>query len=299
MRVARLLGCLSALPSSVAAPPPNVDAMVAAATSLIDSAMVLEPEWTSERYRVAVEGLPLGDAAAEGVHEARHGVYGEFPLRGMAELLSHPAVRPTLRFVDVGSGAGRLLVGVAAMLGDDASVVGVEASAALHLLAEKAIGALVEQRRVRPAALRSLLADVTDHPPPPAVAAAMAHADVVFCYSTAFPSDDGLRLPELSATLASLLRADCIVITTDKWVVGDRFRFVALMTVRGEDDEAIQAFIWQVVGVPLTGGFHAALQDVQQHWMGEDACADNPAACAALVEAIDAKEAEQAQDIIR
>lgn len=56
--------------------------------------------------------------------------------------------------------------------------------------------------------------------------------------------------------------------------------------------QAIHAFIWRVVGLPLQGGVDAALQDVQQHWMGEDACAENPVACAALVEVLDSLEEE-------
>ena len=52
--------------------------------------------------------------------------------------------------------------------------------------------------------------------------------------------------------------------------------------------QTIQAFIWRVVGSPTPGGYDAALDEVQKRWMGEDACADNPAACDALVESLDA-----------
>ena len=72
-----------------------------------------------------------------------------------------------------------------------------------------------------------------------------------------------------------------------QWVVGHRFQFAAHMTLTGEDGEPIQAFIWRVVGAPGVGGFDAAMREVQGRWMGEDACADNPEACAALVEALD------------
>ena len=72
-----------------------------------------------------------------------------------------------------------------------------------------------------------------------------------------------------------------------QWVVGRRFQYVAHMTLAGEEGEPIQAFIWRVVGALPVGGYHAALEDVRERWMGEDACADNPEACAALVEALD------------
>ena len=39
---------------------------------------------------------------------------------------------------------------------------------------------------------------------------------------------------------------------------------------------------------PLVRGFDAALAEVEEHWTGEDACADNERACAALLQALDA-----------
>ena len=201
----------------------NIDAMVEAGEALVANALILDTGWTADRYNVAAEGIRTSEIAAAGIQAELHGVYGEFPLRGMAELLTNPAVvgsssvmSNALSFVDIGSGAGRLLLGVAGMLGDEATVTGIEASSALYVIAEKAITELVSQGKLRPGSVSSLLADVIMQPPEPTMARTFAQADVIFCYSTAFPSEDGLRLPELSAALATLLRADSVVITTDK-----------------------------------------------------------------------------------
>ena len=76
------------------------------------------------------------------------------------------------------------------------------------------------------------------------------------------------------------------MVTTDKWVVGERFEFVDLVTVAGEASSAepIHAFIWRVVGAVSDGEF--ALHDIEARWMGEDACGDDPHACDALMRAL-------------
>ena len=95
-------------------------------------------------------------------------------------------------------------------------------------------------------------------------------------------------MPELSATLAAALPADSVVATTDKWLVGDRFSFLDLMVVDGQDtaDEPINVFLWAVHGLPNSSGEAASLAEINARWMGEDACADNPDACAALMSAL-------------
>lgn len=67
------------------------------------------------------------------------------------------------------------------------------------------------------------------------------------------------------------------------------FEFEAIVVADGtatEEGEAIHSFIWRVRGSPLTGGYAQALADVQERWLGEDACADSPDACQALAEAL-------------
>lgn len=216
MAVARAFAGLSFLTVSYAQSSLNVEAMVDAAESLLESTMLFDKGWKSDRFKVAAEGIATNDLAAEGIDDDRHGVYGEFPLRGMAQLLAHPAMGSISSFVDIGSGAGHLILGVAAMLGPEASVVGIEASPALNLIAEKAIAHLVSLGRLRPGAVNSILADATSQPVHPTLVSALTQADAVFCYSTAFPSEDGLRLPQLSAVLAAFLPGDSVVITTDK-----------------------------------------------------------------------------------
>ena len=95
-------------------------------------------------------------------------------------------------------------------------------------------------------------------------------------------------MPELSATLAATLTAGSVAVTTDKWLVGDRFSFLDLLVVDGTEatDEPINVFLWSVQGAPQKGGQAAALEDINARWMGEDACADDPDACAALMSAL-------------
>eukprot|EP00747_Dinoflagellata_sp_TGD_P036759 gnl/TRDRNA2_/TRDRNA2_138673_c1_seq1.p1 gnl/TRDRNA2_/TRDRNA2_138673_c1~~gnl/TRDRNA2_/TRDRNA2_138673_c1_seq1.p1 ORF type:complete len:163 (-),score=30.60 gnl/TRDRNA2_/TRDRNA2_138673_c1_seq1:18-437(-) len=111
----------------------------------------------------------------------------------------------------------------------------------------------------------------------------LKEAHAVFCYSTAWPSPDGLRLPELSAALSVSLQEGALVITTDKWLVGPRFSYEGMEVVQGDDGENIVVSFWRVVGQPL-GAFLdltgvEALRALEADYMGEDACAENPAAC--------------------
>ena len=57
-------------------------------------------------------------------------------------------------------------------------------------------------------------------------------------------------MPELSATLAATLPAGSVAVTTDKWLVGDRFSFLDLLVVDGTEatDEQINVFLWSVQG---------------------------------------------------
>eukprot|EP00966_Prymnesium_polylepis_P011200 257846-Prymnesium_polylepis.1 len=188
MAISRALGGLAVLVLAAAQlDPADIDAMVAAGEAIVQSAILMDDGWARDRYQVAAEGIQTTEMAAGGVQADLHGVYGEFPLRGIAELLMHPAVGPVLSFVDIGSGAGRLLLGVAGMLGEGAAVAGIEASSALHAIAAKSIDHIVEQRKLRAGAVSSLHADViAEQPPSMTTASTLARADLVFCYSTAF-----------------------------------------------------------------------------------------------------------------
>mmetsp|Transcript_15586 Transcript_15586/g.40309 ORF Transcript_15586/g.40309 Transcript_15586/m.40309 type:complete len:280 (+) Transcript_15586:160-999(+) len=269
MRCAQIWALLSVflVPSSASA---SVDRMVTSAEHLLEKVKYEEMAGYAMRFKVAA------DSADTDVD--LHGVYGEMPLRAIAEVLDHDAVRqladqPGACFADFGSGAGRLLLGVAAMQSWD-KILGVEASRDLHALATDAIA------RSTMANVMSIHTNGSPHESP--AGEALTEADVLFAYSTAFPSEDGLRLPELSASLACILRDGSVAITTDKFLVGDRFIFEAMLPVPGSDGETIHVFIWRVRG-PQAPDYASALADVNARWMGEDACAQNEAACEALM----------------
>ena len=138
-----------------------------------------------------------------------------------------------------------------------------------------------------------------------AAASALAGADVALAYSTAFPSPDGLRLPELSAALEAVMRPGAVVVTTDKWLVGPRFEFADMITVMGEEgpEDKIRCFIWRVKGDVPVGALGQdsegragvalvadLLKRFNDDWMDEeDACSQNPEACALLLESLESE----------
>lgn len=262
-----------------------VDSMVALAEQAVESSTLDQIASRAQRFAVAEQ------------YERRlgpHGAYGEFPLRGMAELLQHPSVRdvasrPSARFVEFGSGAGRLVLGVAVMQPNWGGVTGIEAVEGLHNIADAAIR-VAEAKGAVPEAICETIHSPDGLPHDDPSAEAFASADVAFLYSTTFPSEDGLRLPRISASLASVLPAGAVVITTDKWLVGERFVFDALLPIVGEDGERIYAMVWRVVGEAAgPGGFDMSLEEIEANWSGEDACADNPPACDAMLQTIEAE----------
>ena len=249
--------------------------MVRAAEALLQSAEFEEIMDSTARFTVAAESA---DADAE-----RLGVYGEMPLSSIAEVLEHPVVRRYLpsdgsaTFVDYGSGTGRLLLGTAAMH-NWRSAVGIEAIEALHAIASEAVRKVEASKAIAAGVVRSVHATASSLLPheDASVAAALAECDLLFMYSTAFPAEDGLRLPELSASLACTLPAGSLVVTTDKFLVGDRFVFEALVPLLGENNERIHGLIWRVTGPPpapaaADRGYAVELGDVHARFMGEDA----------------------------
>ena len=187
------------------------------------------------------------------------------------------AFQPSL--VDIGSGAGRLVLAAATMR-PWRSVVGIEASKPLAGLAAAAIERLEASGVVEKGVLSSVrgrrephgqdrLTTVIAHDVQTnsarrrpggggragggdiaSAASALAGADLAIAYSTAFPSPDGLRLPYLSAALSAVMRPGTIAVTCDKWLVGRRFEFVDMVKLQGEDgpDDVIRAFIWRLRG---------------------------------------------------
>ena len=83
-----------------------IERMLLDADVMLTSTKLLREETETRRRRYEIAAVSLDDE--------EQGAYGEFPLLGMAQLLTHPAVKGK-NFVDVGSGVGRLLLAVAAM----------------------------------------------------------------------------------------------------------------------------------------------------------------------------------------
>jgi hypothetical protein len=64
----------------------------------------------------------------------------------------------------------------------------------------------------------------------------IAEATIIFCYSTALKTDDGVTLPrEVSEPLAMRCRSDALIITTDKILCGPQFEVYKSIEV--ENDE--------------------------------------------------------------
>lgn len=232
------------------------------------------------------------------------------------------AFQPSL--VDIGSGAGRLILAASTMRAWR-SVVGIEASKPLAGLGAAAIQKLEKENVLPEGLVRSVHADanlgsgsveclfdascpadpagVGDGGAIAAAASALAGADVALAYSTAFPSPDGLRLPELSAALEAVMRPGAVVVTTDKWLVGSRFEFADMLIVQGEEgpEDKIRCFIWRVKGEIPVGALGQdsdgragvalvaeRLARINDEWMDEeDACSQNPEACAMLLESLE------------
>ena len=119
-----------------------------------------------------------------------YGAYGEFPVRSMAEILQHELVRAAATqseaatFVDFGSGAGRLVLAVAAMH-EWGSVLGIEAMEQLHNIADMATRVAEQHGALREGVARSLHSgDALPHEAP--VAEAMGWPTLPF--STRRPS---------------------------------------------------------------------------------------------------------------
>lgn len=265
----------------------SLDSMVTSAERVLDAIQFERDVDRDQRFLVAVDAAGMEDV------QATYGVYGEMPLRAIAEVLLLPSVKALAekadaRFVDFGSGAGRLLLGVAAMRGW-ASAVGVEAIEGLHSIAVGAIARAEAANAIEEGIVSSVHAGVLPHESP--TADALSTCDICFMYSTAFPSEDGLRLPELSASLSCVLREGAIVVTTDKFLVGERFVFEQLLPVEGAEGERIHAFVWRVHGSP-SQNYLSAIRMVEEVWMGEDACAQNEEACAALLAVLGEEEEE-------
>ena len=101
------------------------------------------------------------------------------------------------------------------------------------------------------------------------------------------------------------MRPGALAVTTDKWLVGDRFEFVDMLLVQGEEgpEDRIRAFLWRARGeVPVASAKRdergrsgvavvaETLARIREEWMDEeDACSQNPEACAAMLESLESE----------
>ena len=160
--------------------------------------------------------------------------YGEFPLPFFSELIDrgvnllpslHNGQRSGAEFVDLGSGAGRLVLAAASMNPGWKRVRGVEFLPSLHSLAEEKLS----EAKALPEFLTSpvvLEARSWDSPE-----LDLSSVDIAFAYTTALPAEGGL-LVSFTQALKSKLKKNTVVITTD-YQLGDGFSL--LSTIDGEN----------------------------------------------------------------
>jgi len=153
--------------------------------------------------------------------------YGEFEMATALRCIDAAAAlvadRPEgarLRFVDVGSGTGRIAVGCALADGVGAArwshAGGCEVRRDLADLADAAAAKRPPRTETQ---LQFECADLLA--PSRAAADLLRQADVLFCYSTAFPARDDGGLTTLSYALGTGCRQGAVVVTTDKFLVSD------------------------------------------------------------------------------
>mmetsp|Transcript_55306 Transcript_55306/g.130781 ORF Transcript_55306/g.130781 Transcript_55306/m.130781 type:complete len:224 (-) Transcript_55306:66-737(-) len=145
--------------------------------------------------------------------------YGEFPIKFFEEVttrathlitppLAHGTDRSGATFLDLGSGAGRLVLAAAAMDSPWKLCRGVELLGSLHALAEVKLAA----GRAMPGFLQSEV--LLEHTGWDAPTLDLSTVDVAFAYTTCIAQHEGV-LTGLTAALSDKLRAGCIVVTTD------------------------------------------------------------------------------------
>ena len=208
-----------------------------------------------ERHRVAHDSRAALEAASGVVDEAL--VYGEFDMLEFfryvdtAEgLLSRRPVDArgdsrALRVADVGSGTGRLCLGLAARRTGDYAVTGVEIQAELHAIALAANG-------LGASGVTFLRGDLSD---PATATASVGTADIVFVYSTCMPADGAKCVPVddancLSSDLSLALLAaprDTVVITTDRTLADDDFTLLLaeLDQVSEVSESSVDVYFWR------------------------------------------------------
>lgn len=148
--------------------------------------------------------------------------YGEFDLAFFFQLLKLAEPRPNERFVDIGSGCGRLVFAAAAVYEWELAA-GVEILRDLHVVATQAHARLytASEECGVPLAPCTLVCEEVATALPPLLEAAPSTC-VAFVYATCWPSV-GPYLTELSLMLATSLETGSRVISVDKQLVPDDY----------------------------------------------------------------------------
>ena len=154
--------------------------------------------------------------------------YGEFPLESLDMLLDlaqQESGAPFKNVLDLGSGCGRLAIYMA-LTREQWHVQGVEISEVFHNQALKALDHATEYGCFQnvPGSAAAAASSISLHlGPANNFPALLQHADVIFCYSTAFESShfsEESSALVLAASWSELLsahcRPGCVCITTDK-----------------------------------------------------------------------------------
>ena len=161
--------------------------------------------------------------------------YGEFDISFLARLLDQAGAAAGDEFVDIGSGAGRVVLASALLHPELAQCHGIEILPELHSLA---ISARQNLDRLPPPLSEQPIApcefscfDVYSE----AAAEALSTADVLFSYSLTWARDADGRLTALSNTLARLLKPGSRIITVGVTLLPsiDEVRFEPVATLNG------------------------------------------------------------------
>lgn len=176
--------------------------------------------------------------------------YGEYDICLFASLVDRALCARSdgaagATFVDVGSGCGRLVLAASVLWPSLARCAGVERVAQLHQLAIEAIGSA---DGVLGAPCSFYCGDAATYL---GERGELAQADVLFAYSSTWPSE-GELLSDFSATCGTHLRRGALVVTTDKKLasVPGLWNFRLVDKVEGFNRETggnSVGFIWEVV----------------------------------------------------
>ncbi|KAG5192762.1 S-adenosyl-L-methionine-dependent methyltransferase, partial [Tribonema minus] len=169
--------------------------------------------------------------------------YGEFDLDFLKLILDKHDPGPGTRFMDVGSGTGRCTLAAALLRPSWALCTGLEILPEMTAYAREVHAALLSSCGSSSGAplarCEFVTADMYSSDGGDAASATAADYDLLFAYSTAWPSDVGdspLYLRRLSRALAARLTVGAVVVTVDKRLrAEDGFELV--MAYEGENRE--------------------------------------------------------------